>query len=43
MLRDFEPFEISSSKPFLENAPILIVVFKKIYDIEGEERKKFTT
>ena len=39
-LRDLEPFETSSSKPFLENAPTLIVVFKKIYDIEGEERKK---
>ena len=36
-LRDLEPFETSSSKPFLENAPTLIVVFKKIYDIEGEE------
>ena len=39
-LKDLEPFETSSSKPFLENAPTLIVVFKKIYDIEGEERKK---
>ena len=39
-LRDLEPFETSSSKPFLENAPTLIVVFKKIYDMEGEERKK---
>ena len=39
-LRDLEPFETNSSKPFLENAPTLIVVFKKNYDMEGEERKK---
>ena len=28
-LKDLEPFETNSSKPFLEIAPSLIVVFKK--------------
>ena len=39
-LKDLEPFEISWSKPFLEIAPSLIVVFKKIYDVEEKQRKK---
>ena len=32
-LKDLEPFETNSSKTFLEIAPILIVVFKKTYDV----------
>ncbi|MFL3007711.1 MAG: nitroreductase family protein [Candidatus Neomarinimicrobiota bacterium] len=39
-LKDLEPFETSWSKPFLEIAPSLIVVFKKIYDVEEKQRKK---
>ena len=39
-LKDLEPFEISWSKPFLEIAPSLIVVFKKIYDVEEKQKKK---
>ena len=39
-LKDLEPFETNWSKPFLEIAPSLIVVFKKIYDVEAKQRKK---
>jgi len=39
-LKDLEPFETSWSKPFLEIAPSLIVVFKKTYDFEEKQRKK---
>ena len=39
-LKDLEPFETGWPKPFLEIAPILIVVFKKIYDVEEKQRKK---
>ena len=39
-LKDLEPFETSWSKPFLEIAPSLIVVFKKIYDVQEKQRKK---
>lgn len=38
-LQDLEPFETDWNKPFLENAPWLIVVFKKVYDIEGAEKR----
>ena len=36
-LKDLEPFGTTWSKPFLETAPSLIAVFKKIYD--GNEKK----
>ena len=39
-LKDLEPFETSSSKPFLEIAPSLIVVFKKTYDVREKQKKK---
>jgi nitroreductase len=39
-LKDLQPFETDWSKPFLETAPNLIVVFKKQYDVDGEKRKK---
>ena len=39
-LKDLEPFETSWSKPFLEIAPSLIVVFKKVYDVRKKQRKK---
>ena len=39
-LKDLEPFETNWSKPFLETAPSLIVVFKKIYDVRKKQRKK---
>ena len=39
-LKDLEPFETSWSKPFLEIAPSLIVVFKKVYDVRNKQRKK---
>ena len=39
-LKDLVPFETSWSKPFLEIAPSLIVVFKKIYDVEEKQKKK---
>ena len=39
-LKDLQPFETNWSKPFLEVAPYLIVVFKKQYDVDGERRKK---
>ena len=39
-LKDLEPFETNSSKPFLEVAPSLIVVFKKVYDVRKKQRKK---
>lgn len=38
-LKDLEPFETDWNKPFLEIAPWLIVVFKKAYDLEGEDKK----
>jgi nitroreductase len=38
-LKDLEPFDTDWNKPFLEDAPWLIVVFKKAYDLEGEEKK----
>ena len=39
-LKDLEPFETNSSKPFLEIAPSLIIVFKKVYDVRKKQRKK---
>ena len=39
-LKDLEPFETNWSKPFLEVAPSLIVVFKKICDVRKKQRKK---
>ena len=39
-LKDLKPFETNSSKPFLETAPSLIVVFKKAYDVRKKQRKK---
>ena len=39
-LKDLEPFETNSSKPFLEIAPSLIVVFKKTYDVREKQKKK---
>ena len=39
-LKDLEPFETNSSKPFLEIAPSLIVVFKKTYDVRDKQKKK---
>tara|TARA_Y100000996_G_scaffold396788_1_gene363223 strand:- start:610 stop:1263 length:654 start_codon:yes stop_codon:yes gene_type:complete len=39
-LKDLELFETSWSKPFLEIAPSLIVVFKKVYDVRKKQRKK---
>ena len=39
-LKDLQQFETNWSKPFLEVAPYLIVVFKKQYDVDGERRRK---
>ncbi len=39
-LQDLEPFGTDWNKPFLETAPWLLVIFKKSYDLEGEEKKK---
>jgi iodotyrosine deiodinase len=39
-LEDLEPFGTDWHKPFLETAPYLIVVFKKSYDLEGEDKRK---
>ena len=38
-LKDLEPFETDWHKPFLDTAPWLIVVFKKVYDLEGDEKR----
>ena len=38
-LKDLKPFETDWNKPFLEVAPWLIVVFKKVYDLEEEQKK----
>jgi iodotyrosine deiodinase len=39
-LEDLQPFGTDWHKPFLETAPYLIVVFKKAYDLQGEEKRK---
>ena len=38
-LKDLEPFETDWNKPFLEIAPWLIVVFRRIYEIENGVKK----
>lgn len=38
-LKDLEPLGTDWRKPFLEKAPYLIIVFKKIYDEESGEKK----
>lgn len=38
-LEDLKPFDTDWQKPFLEIAPWLIVVFRKIYDINAEGEK----
>ena len=40
MLKDLEKFETDWKKPFLEEAPWLIIVFKKVHDIKNGEKKK---
>jgi len=41
-LEDLEPFDTDWHKPFLENAPALIIVFKRIYEtVEGEIRNNY--
>ncbi len=39
-LEDLRPFATDWNKPFLETAPWLIVLFRKIYDIDKEGGKK---
>ena len=39
-LDDLEPLGTDHIKPYLEIAPYLVVVFKQIYEIHGEERKQ---
>ena len=38
--KDLDPFNVMWEKPFLEDAPSLIVVFKKIYNLEGKKKSK---
>ena len=38
--KDLDPFNVTWEKPFLEDAPSLIVVFKKIYNLEGKKKSK---
>jgi nitroreductase len=38
-LDDLKKFQTNWEKPFLEKAPYLIVVFKKVYDDDGEGKK----
>ena len=42
-LKDLNQFETDWKKPFLEEAPYLIVVFKEIYDLNGTKKKKLET
>lgn len=39
-LADLQKFDTNWEKPFLEIAPVLIVVFKKTYELEGKEKSK---
>jgi len=39
-LKDLEPFDTNWAKPFLETAPCLIAVFKKIHDVRDKKVKK---
>lgn len=38
-LKDLEPFATNEQKPFLEIAPYLIVVFKRVFEMEDEKKK----
>ena len=38
--KDLDPFNVTWEKPFLEDAPSLIVVFKKIYNLERNKKSK---
>ena len=38
--KDLDPFNVTWEKPFLEDAPSLIVVFKKTYNLEGKKKSK---
>ena len=38
--KDLDPFNVTWEKPFLEDASSLIVVFKKIYNLEGKKKSK---
>ncbi len=42
-LEDLRPLQTDWQKPFLEEAPHLIVVFKKVYDVndKGEKRNNY--
>ncbi|NMM49169.1 nitroreductase family protein [Marinigracilibium pacificum] len=37
-LKDLEPLGTDPNKPFLETAPYLIIVFKRVYEIENGEK-----
>ena len=39
-LKDLNQFGTDWQKPFIEDAPYLIVVFKKNYDLDGSSQKK---
>ena len=39
-LKDLKIFDTNWQKPFLETAPWLIIVFKKPYDLDGEQQAK---
>lgn len=39
-LKDLEKFATNWQKPFIENAPYIIVIFKKIYDVDEEGKKQ---
>lgn len=38
-LKDLEPFATDWHKPFLETVPWLIIVFKRVYEMENGEKK----
>ena len=38
-LKDLEPFATNEHKPFLEIAPYLIVVFKRVFETEEDKKK----
>jgi nitroreductase len=37
-LKDLEPLGTDTNKPFIEDAPWIIVVFKRVYEHEGNEK-----
>jgi len=39
-IKDLEKFETNWEKPYLENAPVLIVVFKKSHDVSSDRKQK---